>query len=72
MERCAHKSKNEKEEFEDDSRSGRPVTTFTPTKIDRVRQLIENDPRIIHNEIEAENFINKCAAFMRSFIAILN
>ena len=58
--RWAHYFKDERESTEDDPRLGRPVTTCTKQNIDQVRQLIDRNPHISYNQIEAEASINKC------------
>lgn len=68
--RWAHDFNNGREDVKDGPRPGRPITTCTPTNIDRVRQLIEDDP--------SESLMMKLklrlssisAAFTRSFILI--
>ena len=48
-----------REVLEDDPRSGRPRTTLTRTNIQLVRQLIEDNPHISYDEIEAATSINQ-------------
>jgi hypothetical protein len=43
-----------REEVEDEERSGRPVTETTPENIDQVRDLIDDDPYLIVDEIEEQ------------------
>ena len=44
----------DREEVEDEERSGRPVTETTPENIDQVRGLIDNDPYLTVDEIEEQ------------------
>lgn len=48
-----------REVLEDDPRSDRPRTTLTKTNIQLVRQLIEDNPHISYDEIEAATSINQ-------------
>jgi len=57
--RWASEFNSGREDVKDDPRSGRPVTTVTPANIERIRQLIDEDPHITYDEIEAETLINK-------------
>lgn len=57
--RWASEFNNGREDVKDDPRSGRPVTTVTTANIERIRELIENDPHITYDEIEAETSINQ-------------
>ena len=59
--RWAHFFKNGRESIEDDHRPGRLVTTYTKQNIDQFRQLIDENPHISYNQIEAEASINKCS-----------
>jgi hypothetical protein len=56
----AHYFYNERESTEDAPRLERPVTTCTKQNIDQVRQLIDENPHISYNQIEAGALINKC------------
>ena len=40
--------------LEDQDRSGRPITEFTDVNINRVRQVIEDNPYNTYDEIKAE------------------
>ena len=40
--------------LEDQDRSGRPITEFTDVNINRVRQVIEDNPYSTYDEIKAE------------------
>ena len=46
------------ESLEDDSRLGRPQTTYTAENIERVRAIIEEDPHATHDIIEGVTSIN--------------
>ena len=49
-------------ELEDDPRSGRPITTYTPANIELVRLVIEAEPHSTYDDIEAETHVrNKTA-----------
>jgi histone-lysine N-methyltransferase SETMAR len=48
-----------REDLEDDPRSGRPKTTLTKSNIDLVRRLIEANPHISYDQIEAATSINR-------------
>lgn len=48
-----------RENFKDNPRSGAPVTAVTPQNIELVRQLIESDPHVSYNDIEAETTLSQ-------------
>ena len=48
-----------RESIEDDPRSGRPLTSFTDTNIELVRQVIDANPHATYDEIEEETSINR-------------
>jgi len=52
------------QDLEDDPRSGRPATAVTSDNIERIRQLIEEDPRVSYKYIEAETFISPPAIYI--------
>ncbi len=43
-----------REEIEDETRSGRPITETTSVNIEQVRSIIDNDPYITVEELQAE------------------
>ena len=45
------------QDLEDDPRSGRPATAMTNENIDRIRQLIQDNPHISYAHMEAETFL---------------
>ncbi len=51
--------KEGREDFEDDPRSGRPITAHTEDNIELLRQLIEEDPHSTYNQIEAETGLSQ-------------
>lgn len=50
--------KEGRDSLEDDPRSGRPITKFTPGNIELVKQLLEEDPHATYDEIELETSLN--------------
>lgn len=52
-----------RKDLEDDPRSGRPITSFTQSNIDLVRQVIELNPHATYDEIEADTSISRYTIF---------
>ena len=44
---------NDRESFEDDPRSGRPITAHTQEIIEAIRMIINEDPHSAYDDIEA-------------------
>ena len=55
----APRYKSGRETLEDDPRSGRPITEFTTANIERVRQLLEEDPHSTYDEMEVETSLSR-------------
>ena len=57
--RWFNKFRNGNENLEDKHRSGRPITETTPTNIDRIRKVIDNNPWSTYDDIEAETLLSR-------------
>ena len=55
---CFHE---EKEDVDEDPRSGRPISVFTDENIEHVQHVIENDPHCTYNNIIAETSLTRGA-----------
>ena len=51
---------NNRESLEDKPRSGRPISESTPQNIELVRNVIEENPYINYEKIQAETFLSYC------------
>ena len=57
--RWFNKFKNGNESLEDKHRSGRPITETTPSNIDKVRSVIDNNPWCSYDQIEVETSLSR-------------
>lgn len=55
----AARYKSGRETLEDDPRSGRPITEFTTANIERVKQLLDEDPHATYDEMEVETSLSR-------------
>lgn len=63
VQRWAKKANNGEMEIEDCSRSGRPVSESTKENIELVGSLIEEDPHITYDELEAQTMLSRGTLF---------
>src|SRR5271163_986240 len=58
VKKWAQRFREGREDVSDDSRSGRPVSVLTDENIERVRQIIEDDPHSTYDDIMAETSLS--------------
>ncbi|CAF4731900.1 unnamed protein product [Rotaria sp. Silwood1] len=60
-----------REDVSDDPRSGRPISIFTDENIERVRQVIEDDPHSTYDDITVEIGLSRAPVGNKVFLNVV-